>query len=97
MTNLLLIFWLVTLTVVQAGWAIYYSTHYVWRDTPLGPVWLAKGSMFAVTWMLLLLNEHPDFDVPTWVWAYIVGPPMTAATVAWLVVTVRVRRGRIAP
>lgn len=91
----LLLAWLVALAIVQNAWCAYYSFRFRWWETPLGPVWLAKGSVLAMLWPLLVVNEF--WRVPDWVWTLIIGPLLTAATVAWLVVTVRVRRGRVRP
>lgn len=91
--EVLLLFWLVALTVVQWAWCLFYGTRYRWRSTPLGPVWLSKGTMLAVLWPLLLVNQA--WHVPTWVWSLLIGPGLTATTVAWLWVTVRVHRERL--
>lgn len=91
----LMLAWLVTLTVVQLAWCTYYGLSYRWRATPLGPVWLAKGSMLALLWPLLILNEA--VRVPLWVWSLLIGPGLTAATIAWLWVTVHVHRPNARP
>jgi hypothetical protein len=85
----MLLVWLVLLAVLQWSWCIYYGFLYRWRATSLGPVWLAKGSMLAVLWPLLVVNEA--WHVPTWVWSLLVGPGLVGATAAWLWVTVHVR------
>ena len=86
----LLLVWLAALTVAQWSWCLYYGLRFRWRATSLGPVWLAKGSMLAVLWPLLIVNQAAH--IPAWVWSLLVGPGLAAATVAWLVVTVRVDR-----
>ena len=83
----LLILELVILAGLQATWWVYYNRAYRWQDTPLGPVWLAKGGLLALLWPLLAVNEF--WSVPTWVWTLILGPGLIAATAWWLVVTVR--------
>lgn len=82
---------LAALWLLQSAWCVYYATRYRWRTTPLGPVWLAKGSLLALLWPLLVVNEV--VGVPHWVWTALIGPALVAATAAWLFVTVRVDRG----
>lgn len=81
---------LVVVWALQSTWCIYYSSAYQWRDTPLGPVWLAKGSVLALLWLLLGIDQV--VNVPNWVFAYIIGPLLIATTARWLAVTVKVRR-----
>lgn len=83
---------LAALWLIQSAWCVYYATRYRWRSTSLGPVWLAKGSLLAVLWPLLAVNQV--VHIPSWVWSVLIAPLLIAATGAWLVVTVRVRRGR---
>ena len=83
---------LAALWLIQSAWCIYYVTRYRWRATALGPVWLAKGSLLALLWPLLAVNQI--VHIPSWVWTAIIGPSLIAATLAWLLVTVQVRRGR---
>lgn len=87
---MILIVELAVLALVQTAWCCYYATRYAWRTTPLGPVWLAKGGLLAALWPLLAVNEL--VGMPHWVWVALIGPALIAATAAWLVVTVRVRR-----
>ena len=85
----LLFVWLAAATVLQWSWLVVYAVSYRWRETALGPVWLAKGAALAGLWPTLILNEVAP--VPVWVWSLIFGPAITATTAAWLIVTVRVR------
>ena len=78
---------LVVLSALQIAWWVYYERTYAWRDTPLGPVWLAKGGLLALLWPALAINEF--LDLPDWVWTLILGPGLIAATAWWLAVTVR--------
>ena len=87
---MILIAELTVLFLVQSAWCVYYASRYRWRSTPLGPVWLTKGTLLAVLWPLLVVNEV--VGMPRWVWVVLIGPGLIAATTAWLVVTVRVRR-----
>lgn len=77
---------------LQTAWCLYYALRYRWRATPLGPVWLAKGSLLALLWPLLAVNEV--VHVPGWVWTVCIGPALIAATGAWLLVTILVDRRR---
>lgn len=90
MNAVLLIVELVVLSVLQIAWGVYYGLRYRWRQTPLGPVWLAKGGVLAMLWPLLVVNEFAR--VPTWVWSWVIGPLLILATGRWLWVTVRVRQ-----
>lgn len=92
MTEVLLLVWLSILAVAQPLWLIFYTFTYDWRETPLGPVWLAKGGALAITWPTLLTDQF--VDVPTWLWSYVIGPALVVGTLAWLFVTVAVRVGR---
>lgn len=78
------------LWLIQSAWCIYYALRYPWRTTRLGPVWLAKGSLLAIVWPLLAVNQVAH--LPEWVWTVLIAPALIVATTAWLVVTVRVDR-----
>ena len=84
---MMLLIELAVLTILQAAWWVYYARNYRWRDTALGPVWLAKGGMLALLWPALIVNEVSH--LPAWVWTAILGPGLIAATAWWLAVTVR--------
>ena len=84
---MLLLIELVTLAVLQVAWWVYYVRKYRWHETRLGPVWLAKGGMFALLWTALIVDN--TVGIPDWVWTLILGPGLIAATAWWLVVTVR--------
>lgn len=90
--GLLIAVWLLGLTVVQVAWVVFYAASYAWRSTDLGPVWLAKGAALAVLWPTLLADQFTE--VPDWLFSRIIGPMLFVATLAWLVVTIRVRRQR---
>ena len=93
MTDAILILgWLLGLSIVQVAWVTFYAGSYAWRTTALGPVWLAKGVALAILWPTLLIDQF--HNVPDWVFARVIGPLLFAATLAWLVVTVRVRLRR---
>lgn len=89
MAEQLIGFWLALLTLLQVTWCVYYATRYDWRATPLGPVWLAKGSALAVLWPLLAVNQIAD--IHDLVWGVVLGPLLAATTGAWLFVTVRTK------
>lgn len=81
---------LVALWLIQSAWCVYYATRYRWRSTRLGPVWLAKGSLLALLWPLLAVNQI--VHLPEWVWTLLIAPGLLAATSAWLIVTILVDR-----
>jgi hypothetical protein len=90
MTDWIVLALLVHLAAAQTAWCLYYGFRYSWRETRLGPVWLAKGTAFAITWWTFLVDQF--WDVPAWIWAFFNGPLLVIGTTWWLVVTVRVRR-----
>lgn len=77
------------LAALQTAWFLVYVTG-PWRDTRLGWVWLLKGSLLAIMWWLLFVNQH--HDVPDLAWKAL-AVAMVVATAAWLVATIRVRLG----
>lgn len=85
---MILIIELGLLWLIQSAWCVYYATRYRWRTTRLGPVWLAKGSILAILWPLLAVNQV--VHLPGWVWTCAIAPALLAATSAWLIVTVHV-------
>lgn len=90
--GLMIAVWLLGLTIVQVAWVVFYAASYAWRTTALGPVWLAKGAALAVLWPTLLVDQFAG--VPDWLFSRVVGPMLFVGTLAWLVVTVRVRLRR---
>lgn len=90
-----LLFELAALWLLQSAWCVYYALRYRWRSTRLGPVWLAKGSLLALLWPLLAVNQIAH--LPEWVWTACIAPALIAATGAWLVVTVHVDRAARKP
>lgn len=91
MADTLVLVWLAVLSVAQVSWCLFYASAYDWRSTPLGPVWLAKGSALGVLWPTLLANQFVEVPDVAWV---LIGGALSVGTVAWLVVTVRVWRNR---
>lgn len=86
---------LLVVWILQSAWCIYYSQVYKWRRTPLGSVWLAKGSVLALLWLALGLDQ--TLDVPDWVFGFVIGPLLIATTARWLYVTVMVARCTVDP
>jgi hypothetical protein len=81
---------LLALAILQTAWCLVYGTG-PWRATRLGWVWLLKGSLIALVWWLLWYDRRYH-DVPDVVWVAL-GVGLLVATSAWLVATIRARRG----
>lgn len=90
MSDALIFVDLVVLWAIQTVWCLYYGLRYDWRSTPLGSVWLTKGSALAILWALLAVDQVSN--VPDIIFAAFTGPVLLFASARWLWVTVRVRR-----
>ena len=93
MTDHAIIGALAALLALQVTWLVAYLTT-DWRSTPLGGVWLAKGSGLAALWLLLLADQIGN--VPDH-WFAVLGVLLVAATGAWTWVTVKAALGKFTP
>ncbi|NUR07700.1 MAG: hypothetical protein HOQ45_11915 [Nocardioidaceae bacterium] len=86
---MLLVIELLVLAVVQTAWLVVYQRAFG-GASPLAPVWISKGFVLVLLWLLLAANEVTR--IPGLVWVLGIGPLLIIVNVAWLVATLRIAR-----